>query len=86
VKEVPPFRPRAFIAFDANILWIQRASFGREPTKYDLISDSGSLLARVELPGGLRMAGFGSRVFYTIRRDPNDIEHLQVRRRSDLSR
>jgi hypothetical protein len=79
-SEVPPFRGDAFIAFDPRgRLWIQRATFGREGARYDVIDDLGNLQASAKLDSGHTIAGFGRRDVYVARRNADDLMQLQRR-------
>lgn len=74
---VPPFRSDALIAFDSRgRLWIQRTTFGKEGTLYDVIGPHGDLVSQVRLPQGHRVVGFGREAVYVVRRDSDDVEHL----------
>lgn len=77
--DVPAFRPNALLAFDGDVLWVQRTSFGHEPTRYDLFNSQGAVLDRIQFPAGVRVVGFGRVVTYTVRTDDDDNERLQVR-------
>ena len=77
-KEVPPFLPDAFVGFDATgVLWVQRPTFGREGARYYLLGADGTVLDRVRLPEGHRVVGFGRNAVYVVRRDLDDLEHVQ---------
>jgi hypothetical protein len=77
---VPPFRSDASVAFGPDgLLWVQRATFGNEGGRYDLIGANGELIDRVRLPAGHRVVGFGRSVMYIVRRDADDVEYLQKR-------
>jgi hypothetical protein len=77
-KEVPPFRDDAFVAFSPDgLLWIQRTTFHREGSRYDIIGPAGTLVDRVALPEGHRIIGFGRNAMYLVRRDADDLEFLQ---------
>ncbi len=79
-EEVPPFLPEAFLGFDGNgVLWVQRPTFGREGARYYLIGSDGAVTDRIRFPEGFRVVGFGRNAMYLVRRDLDDLEHLQRR-------
>lgn len=66
------------VAFDSRgTLWIQRVTFGMEGGRYDLVDSTGRRFDSVRLQSGLRVVGFGREVMYVVRRDHDDLEHLQ---------
>lgn len=76
-SEVPAFRAEALVAFDhQGGLWIQRTSFGRAATVYDIIGSDGRRIGDVRYPEGYRVVGFGRNTVYVVYRDEDDIEAL----------
>lgn len=78
-KHLPPFLSDARVEFAPDgTLWLERslASPDDAPT-YDLIDRVGRVSARVRLPPGRRLLGFGRGSVYVVRRDEFDLEYLE---------
>jgi hypothetical protein len=46
-------------------------------THYDVIDRRGVVVARVDVPNGGRIVGFGARSIYVVRKDADDLQYLQ---------
>jgi hypothetical protein len=68
---------RDAVAFDSvGFLWVRRATnIGTLPT-YDVFDRRGALVGRVKLPRETTLVGFGVRVVYARRLDPDGLSHL----------
>jgi hypothetical protein len=73
----PPFEGAVSIATTGEV-WIrtsQRA--GVTTALYDVVDARGQLVARIQLPEGRRLIGFGKGTLYTVNRDADDLEWLE---------
>ena len=59
-------------------LWVLRHARAGDPrTRYDVIDRQGAVAARVDVPNGGRVVGFGVRSIYVVRKDADDLQYLQ---------
>lgn len=75
---LPPFLSRALRFSPDGMLWVERAGPAGTGQRFDVIDARGQLARRVTLPSGLRLVGFGRDGIYTVRRDEDDFEFLQL--------
>lgn len=75
---LPPFLQRALRFAPDGMLWIERAVEAGAGQSFDVIDARGQLVRRVTLDAGLRLVGFGRDGVYTVRRDADDLEYLQL--------
>lgn len=75
---LPPFLSRALRFSPDGMLWVERAGPAGAGQMFDVIDARGQLARRVTLPAGLRLVGFGRDGIYTVRRDEDDLEFLQL--------
>lgn len=75
---LPPFLSRALRFSPDGMLWVERAGPAESGQLFDVIDARGQLARRVTLPAGLRLVGFGRDGIYTVRRDEDDFEFLQL--------
>lgn len=73
---LPPYNGSAVFAPD-GLLWIPRLTAAGRPPLYDIISGSGVLVERVELPPRTKLIGFGANSVYVVRFDTDDLQYLQ---------
>jgi len=67
-----------FWAAPSGNVVVERLPNARTPLfTYDVVNRGGLLVARVSVPPGHRVLGFGARSVYIIRVDDDDIQHLQ---------
>ena len=60
------------------LLWVLRTRPAEDPVpSYDVFDSFGKQVGRVVLPKDTRLAGFGQRSVYLVRRDADDLEYLQ---------
>jgi hypothetical protein len=74
----PPFlNDAARVAPDGRV-WVLRTRAADDPIPaYDVLDGAGALVARVTLPAGTHLLGFGTRSVYLVRTDADDLEYLQ---------
>lgn len=75
---LPPFLNRALRFSPDGMLWVERAGPAGSGQMFDVIDVRGQLARRVTLPSDLRLVGFGRDGVYTVRRDEDDFEFLQL--------
>lgn len=73
----PPFEYWHTFARPNGDVWVLRSHKAAEAPVYDVFGASGALSARVALPLRSRLVGFGNGMVYLVRRDDDDLEHLQ---------
>lgn len=74
----PPFPSTAVFAGTDGRLWVQRHAPAQDArTHYDVIDRRGAVVAKVEVPNGGRIVGFGSAAIYVVRKDADDLQYLQ---------
>lgn len=83
--EWPDVKP-AFVASSAwvtpeGLLWVERHVQAGAPRTYDVFGERGQLRARVTLPQGRRVVGFGRGVVYLAWNDEFDLQYLERFRR-----
>ncbi len=61
---------------DGN-LWVHRATHPDSPPTFDVIDRAGRVTARVELPEGRRLIGFGDGTVYLVRTDDVGLENVE---------
>lgn len=76
-RQLPPFLSGAVHASAEGILWVQRTSEAGTPPIFDLLSAAGSVVARVQLPLGQRLVGFGRGVVYLAGLNDDELEVLE---------
>jgi hypothetical protein len=83
----PAFLPRygAPVVAPNGELWVGRSRAPNEPPIYDVFDARGQVTARVQLPKGTRISGFGKGTVYLYRMDDDDLVYLQ-RYRLDAGR
>jgi hypothetical protein len=75
---LPPFLQRALRFAPDGMLWIERAVPVGAGQMFDVVNTHGHIVRHVELPPGLRLVGFGRSGVFTVRRDEDDLEYLQL--------
>lgn len=74
----PPFGAQVPRIDERGRLWVERNGAAEAPARvYDLFDRRGVLTDRVELPAGSRLVGFDASWMYTVRKDDDDLLHLQ---------
>ena len=74
----PPFPSAAVFAGTDGRLWVQRHAPAQDArTHYDVIDRRGAVVAKVDVPNGGRIVGFGAAAIYVVRKDADDLQYLQ---------
>jgi len=74
----PPFPSTAVFAGTDGRLWVQRHAPAQDTrTHYDVIDRRGAVVAKVDVPNGGRIVGFGAASVYVVRKDADDLQYLQ---------
>jgi hypothetical protein len=76
-SERPPFPPGAARATPEGEVWVERSVAAGAPRTFDLFDAGGRLRARVSLPSGRRLLGFGRGTLYAAATDDSGIEILE---------
>ena len=77
-SHMPPFLAGAARVAPDGTLWVLRTRAHTDPVpSYDLFDAAGRLAARVALPQGTRLLGFGNGTVYLIRVDPDDLQWIE---------
>lgn len=76
-RQLPPFLPGAVHVSSEGRLWVQRTTAAGAPSVFDVFSDSGAVVARVQLPPGRRLVGFGRGVVYLAGLNDDELEVLE---------
>ena len=76
--ELPAFLRRALRFAPDGMLWVERAGPAGAGQVFDMIDVRGAIVRRVVLAQGLRLVGLGRSGVYTVRRDADDLEFLQL--------
>jgi hypothetical protein len=71
----PPFS--AVFVSPSGEAWVERSVPAGSPRVMDVFDASGALKARVTLPAGRRLVGFGNGVIYLRHSDASDLQHLE---------
>lgn len=71
----PPFS--AVFVSPTGEAWVERSVPAGSPRVMDVFDPSGVLKARVTLPAGRRLVGFGNGVVYLRHSDESDLQHLE---------
>ena len=79
---LPPYLESPLAAPDGSV-WVLRADATREAPTYDVINRSATIAERVVLQPRSRVVGFGQSSVYIVRRDNDDLEHLERYARVD---
>jgi len=58
-------------------VWVLRSHRAGDAAVFDVFGPSSTLIAQVALPPRSRLIGFGNGTAYLVRRDDDDLEHLQ---------
>ena len=59
-------------------LWVQRHAPAQDTrTHYDVIDRRGAVVAKMDVPNGGRIVGFGAASIYVVRKDADDLQYLQ---------
>ncbi len=77
-REYPPVAPLGALAAPDGRLWVKRATpvrVGRE--QWDVIDQSGRLVARWRLPKKVTLVAVGQGAVYTVRTDEDDLRYVQ---------
>jgi hypothetical protein len=74
---MPPFVYWQTFSRPNGEIWVLRSHKSSENPVYDVFGAPGTLTGRVSLPAGTRLVGFGKAAAYLVRRDDDDLEHLQ---------
>jgi hypothetical protein len=77
--QLPPFLTTGGFGFAPDgRLWVERTTPNADAQRqYDVLDEQGQLVQRVHAPPGRRLAGFGRRSIYLIRRDDLDLEYVE---------
>ena len=74
----PPFPWTGVLAGSDGRVWVQRYGAANDTrTHYDVIDRRGVVAARVDVPNGGHIVGFGARAIYVVRTDADDLQYLQ---------
>ncbi|MES2305670.1 MAG: hypothetical protein V4558_09185 [Gemmatimonadota bacterium] len=74
----PPFPAQVPRIDEMGRLWVERSRTADATTRtYDVFDRRGALVDRLELPAGARLVGFDAHSLYTVRKDDDDLLHLQ---------
>jgi hypothetical protein len=74
----PPFPWTGVLAGSDGRVWVQRYGAAEDTrTHYDVIDRRGVVAARVDVPNGGHIVGFGARAIYVVRKDADDLQYLQ---------
>ena len=74
----PPFPSAGVLAGVDGRLWVQRHAPATDVrTHYDVIDRRGVVVAKVDVPNGGRIVGFGAKSIYVVRKDADDLQYLQ---------
>ena len=74
----PPFPYTGVLAGSDGRVWVQRYATAEDTrTHYDAIDRRGVVAAKVDVPNGGRIVGFGQRAIYVVRKDADDLQYLQ---------
>ncbi|HSA55176.1 MAG TPA: 6-bladed beta-propeller [Gemmatimonadaceae bacterium] len=75
---LPPFLSSAVLPSGDGSLWIRRTATADEPrARYDIVSRSGALVARLQLKDGEHVAGLGRSAVITVHTDGDGIQRLR---------
>ena len=75
---MPPFVAAAMVARANGEMWVLRSHKSTDAPIYDVFGPTGSMVRRVAMPAPTsRLVGFGVNSVYVVRRDADDLEHLQ---------
>jgi hypothetical protein len=74
---MPPFVFWSTFAAPSGDLWVLRSHRASDVPVYDVFNSAGVLTARAALSARTRLVGFGNGTLYVVRRDDDDLEHLQ---------
>jgi hypothetical protein len=75
---LPAFRTGTARVDHTGRLWVERYGAVGDPVVYDLFDERGELVARVRLPEGRRVVGFGGDAVYVVRVDELGLNWLEV--------
>ena len=74
----PPFPSAGVLAGADGRLWVQRHVPAEDVrTHYDVIDRGGAVAAKVVVPNGGKIVGFGAASIYVVRKDADDLQYLQ---------
>lgn len=73
----PPFTATTPLVGADGSLWVERSVPLGGAETWDVIGASGSLVARVQMPAGRRLAGLSARWVYAIATDEDGLQHLE---------
>ena len=77
----PAFRSNGTSVSPDGALWVERYVSAGSPRTFDVFGQDGRLTARVVLPAGRRLVGFGKGVVYLAWNDEFDLQYLERHRR-----
>ncbi len=77
----PAFPPNGVWVTPEGTLWVERHVPAGTPRTYDVFGDHAQLEARVTLPEGRRVVGFGKGTVYLAWNDEFDLQYLERFRR-----
>jgi len=74
----PPFPSASVLAGTDGRLWVQRHVSAEDVrTHYDVVDRVGVVAAKIVVPNGGRIVGFGAKSIYVVRKDADDLQYLQ---------
>lgn len=77
----PAFAATGAVVSPDGALWVERYGPAGAPRTFDVFASNGGLTARVILPPGRRLVGFGKGVMYLAWNDEFDLQYLERHRR-----
>jgi len=77
----PPFSSSSALVTPEGELWVERSVAAGAAREYDTFDARGAHAARVILPAGTQVLGFGRGTVYVVRRDADDLQYLERYRR-----
>ncbi|MES2305669.1 MAG: hypothetical protein V4558_09180 [Gemmatimonadota bacterium] len=74
----PPFPPQRLAPDPRGRIWVGRSAAADATERtYDVLDRRGVVVDRVAFPAATRLVGFDARSLYTVRKDDDDLLHLQ---------
>ena len=74
----PPFAYNGVLAGTDGNVWIPRYAPAEDTrSHYDVVDRRGAVVARVDVPNGGKIVGFGAKSIYVVRIDDDDLQYLQ---------
>lgn len=74
---MPAFNAGEVLVDASGNVWVGRYTRAEDPPQYDVFDGQGRLQARVTVPAGREVVGFGNGVVYVTYRDEYDLQYLE---------